>query len=495
MHERLMAVVARRSALVAAPEVGADASRRHALIARWLTLADTAGAVAGLLLVGAPATRASGVDHIGTTIAAVAFVLTCVIGARAFGLHIGETVRMGHSTVDDLPRLAAVVTAASWIFVVARALLSLPPLHARTMLALWAASFAFIVLARLVARARYRRDPAFAQKTLIVGAGDVGQLVARKLEHHPELGLRTEGLVDDGPRERRPDLDSLIVLGGVDDLPTLIEERGIERVVIAFSSTPERRVLELIRSLVGSGVQVDIVPRLFETLTPGAALDTVEGLPLVSLPPHARTRRYVLTKRAIDVVGAIVGLVLALPLMLYIAWRIKRDSPGPVLFRQRRWGKDMREFTSLKFRTMKVNTSPDAHRAYIRAAMVAPMRADGGLFKLEREDAVTPCGRWLRRTSLDEIPQLFNVLRGDMSLVGPRPCIPYEVEHFAPHHFERFSVPQGLTGLWQVTARAHASFAEALDIDVAYARGCSLWLDLKLILLTPLQMRGEGATR
>jgi lipopolysaccharide/colanic/teichoic acid biosynthesis glycosyltransferase len=156
----------------------------------------------------------------------------------------------------------------------------------------------------------------------------------------------------------------------------------------------------------------------------------------------------------------------------------------------------MREFTSLKFRTMRLGTPPDDHRDYIRAtASARPARPEGGLFKLERRDAVTDVGRWLRRTSLDELPQLINVLRGDMSLVGPRPCIPYEAEYFAPHHFERFSVPQGLTGLWQVTARAHATFAEALDIDVAYARSCSFWLDLKLVLRTPLQMIGVGATR
>ena len=149
----------------------------------------------------------------------------------------------------------------------------------------------------------------------------------------------------------------------------------------------------------------------------------------------------------------------------------------------------MRPFVSLKFRTMKVGTAEDEHREYIRSTMnPQALPQENGLFKLERGDAVTSFGRWLRKTSLDELPQLLNVLRGDMSLVGPRPCIPYETEYFEPHHLERFSVPAGLTGLWQVTARAHSTFSEALDMDVAYARATSLSLDLRLLFRTPLQL-------
>ena len=154
----------------------------------------------------------------------------------------------------------------------------------------------------------------------------------------------------------------------------------------------------------------------------------------------------------------------------------------------------MREFEVLKFRTMGVQTSDDDHRRYIATiARSEAAPADGGLFKLSREDAVTRVGRWLRRTSLDELPQLLNVLRGDMSLVGPRPCLAYELDHFAPHHFERFLVPAGLTGLWQVSARAHSTFVEALDMDVLYAQSFSLGLDLRLLCRTPLQLfRRQG---
>ena len=144
---------------------------------------------------------------------------------------------------------------------------------------------------------------------------------------------------------------------------------------------------------------------------------------------------------------------------------------------------------------MRVGADTEAHRAYIEKTMSADLAANGnGLYKLERPDAITRVGRLLRKTSLDELPQLFNVLRGDMSLVGPRPCIPYETEFFKPHHFDRFLVPAGITGLWQVTARAYATFGEALDMDVAYARGWSLGLDLRLLVQTPFAvLRGKGA--
>jgi lipopolysaccharide/colanic/teichoic acid biosynthesis glycosyltransferase len=202
-------------------------------------------------------------------------------------------------------------------------------------------------------------------------------------------------------------------------------------------------------------------------------------------------------KRAIDVLVASLALVMLAPLMVFIAIRIKRDSPGPVLFRQRRLAAGMNEFTLLKFRTMKTDTDCEAHRLYVREMMAAGTGAtsgSNGIYKLDQPE-VTSFGRWLRRTSLDELPQLINVLRGQMSLVGPRPCIPYETDIYEPHHFERFLMPQGLTGLWQVTARANSSYGEALDMDVAYVRGWSLGLDMRLLLRTPLSaIRQMSAT-
>jgi lipopolysaccharide/colanic/teichoic acid biosynthesis glycosyltransferase len=200
-------------------------------------------------------------------------------------------------------------------------------------------------------------------------------------------------------------------------------------------------------------------------------------------------------KRTVDVVGAVVLTALMAPVFAVAALAIKLDSPGPVFFRQTRLGKRQTPFTLYKFRTMSVGADTEAHRRYIARTMNADLATNGnGLYKLERPDAVTRVGRILRKTSLDELPQLVNVLKGEMSLVGPRPCIPYETDFFKPHHFDRFLVPAGITGLWQVTARAHSTFGEALDMDVAYARGWSLGLDLRLLCRTPLAVfGGRGA--
>jgi lipopolysaccharide/colanic/teichoic acid biosynthesis glycosyltransferase len=253
-------------------------------------------------------------------------------------------------------------------------------------------------------------------------------------------------------------------------------------------------VIELVRPLRDLGIQVDIVPRLFDTLGPAASIHALEGLPLIALPAARLSPFSLLVKRCIDVVGALLLLVFAAPLLAWIAWRIRRDSPGPILFRQTRLGMDMREFTLLKFRTMTTDAQPSEHRAFMRTiANRHDAQPRNGLYKFEAAH-VTAAGGRLRKTSLDELPQLWNVLRGEMSLVGPRPCIPYETENFASHHFDRFRVPQGLTGFWQVTARNRSTFAEALDMDVAYARSWSLGLDLRILLLTPMVLLRKAAT-
>jgi lipopolysaccharide/colanic/teichoic acid biosynthesis glycosyltransferase len=230
------------------------------------------------------------------------------------------------------------------------------------------------------------------------------------------------------------------------------------------------------------------VPRLFELVGPHMTVHSVEGLPLLGLPPNHASPVSRALKRALDVAVSALALIALAPLFAYVALRIRLDSAGPVFFRQTRLGTNMREFTALKFRTMKVDTDQSVHREAVRLSASGATDTEAGVYKLERSDAVTGFGRGLRRTSLDELPQLINVLRGDMSLVGPRPCIPYETENFEPHHLERFAMPQGITGLWQVTARANCTFIEALEMDVAYVRGWSLGLDLRLLLRTPLQL-------
>ncbi len=459
------------------------------LVPRALLLADFVGLSLAFLLPTVGSGRAG----------LVLFLVTLpgwFVALKAHGLYERDAARADHSTVDELVGVFHVVTIGVWMIVVTALLTGLARPDLWKLTGFWALAFAFVTGARACARAVCRRSGSYAQNTIIVGAGDIGQLVARKASKHPEYGLNVVGFVDSDPKRCRSDLDNLTVLGEPDQLRGLVERFAVERVVVAFSNDSAEETVRLVRDLADVDVHVDVVPRLFEVFAPNVTVHSVEGLALVGLPPARRAKRAErLLKRAFDIVVSAVALLLAAPVMAFIAWRVKRDSPGPVFFRQERLGVGMREFTALKFRTMKIGTDQDEHRRYIQQTAESGVGTNGnGLFKLERKDAITSSGRWLRKTSLDELPQLINVLRGEMSLVGPRPCIPYETETFKPHHFDRFLVPAGITGLWQVTARAHSTFAEALEMDVAYARGWSLGLDFRLLLRTPLQLLRQRAS-
>jgi exopolysaccharide biosynthesis polyprenyl glycosylphosphotransferase len=361
------------------------------------------------------------------------------------------------------------------------------------LIAFWLLAIVLVTAARSLARAAARKSTLYLQNTIIIGAGHIGQLTARKLLQHPEYGLNLVGFLDDRPMERRPELSHIAVLGTTRELSAIVSLLDVERVIIAFSNESDLETMSVVRKLRELDVQIDLVPRMFELVGPNVGIHSIEGLPLVGLPPVRLSPSSRLLKRTVDLVGASIALIVTAPLFAYIAVRTKLDSPGPILFRQTRLGLNMREFTAFKFRTMYVQTDDSAHREYIKQTMDSRAAVgSNGLYKLERHDSITPFGAWLRKTSLDELPQLLNVLRGDMSLVGPRPCIPYETEHFSPHQFERFLLPAGITGLWQVTARARASFGEALDMDVAYVRGWSIGLDLRLLCRTPLELLRQG---
>jgi exopolysaccharide biosynthesis polyprenyl glycosylphosphotransferase len=473
--------------------------RRGWIVRRYLVAADVLGLVTAFVITelafGAGTGAGNGADSMSEYLALLLTLPGWIVIAKLYRLYDHDEERTHHPTTDDFAGVFHLVTVGVWLLVAVAWLTRLANPEIEKMIAFWALAIALVTGARCVARTLCRHSISYLQNTIIVGAGDVGQSVARKLLRHPEYGLNLVGFVDAEPIERQPGLEHVANLGSSVELSRLVRLLDVDRVIIAFSTDSAEETLALVRSLNEVDVQIDIVPRLFELVGPSVQIDTLEGLPLVELPPSKPSRSSCLIKRAIDVVGASVGLLLTAPLFAFFAWRIRRDSPGPVFFRQTRLGIGMREFTALKFRTMRVGVDTSAHKAYIERTMdprVAP--TENGLFKPADDDAITPFGRFLRRTSLDELPQLINVLRGDMSLVGPRPCIGYETEHFLPHHFDRFLVPAGVTGLWQVTARAHATFREALDMDVAYARGWSLGLDLRLLCRTPLEAFGRRAT-
>jgi exopolysaccharide biosynthesis polyprenyl glycosylphosphotransferase len=417
-----------------------------------------------------------------------------VLLAHISGLYDRDEARTDHSTTDDVVGVFHLVTAGVWLLLLGGRLTDAAEPSFAKLSGFWLLAILLVTVGRAIGRALARRNSLYLQNVVIVGAGDVGQLVARKMLQHPEYGINLVGFVDNDPRGFRPELSQVAQLGPTERLASIVREFEVDRVLIAFSREREAETVMLVRSLRDLDVQIDVVPRLFEILGPNIVNHSIETLPLIGLPAVRISRSWQLVKRLSDIVGASVALLITAPVFIVVAALIRRDSDGPVFFRQTRLGRGMREFEALKFRTMRVNVSDAAHREYIRQTMTASAAVGAnGIYKLDRTSDVTRVGHWLRRTSLDELPQLLNVLRGDMSLVGPRPCIPYETEHFRPYHFERFLVPAGLTGLWQVAARAHSTFGESLDMDVSYARGWSLGLDLRLLCRTPFHMfRGEG---
>ncbi len=465
------------------------------LMRRALAVSDLAALSAAYVVAALAVDGGLAALYRPSTLLVLAAAPAWVLAARGLRLYGHDEKRADHATSDEFMGVVQLVTLATFGYLFLAWAHVVPRTDAARPFVFWAAAVAFVTLGRTAARLVGRRSAAYVQTAVIVGAGTVGQLVARKILQHPEYGIHLVGFIDSEPREQRPDLRDLTILGSPDRLAEIVRELNVERVIVAFSNDRHEDTLKLIRSLRGVDVQIDIVPRLFEFVGPGALVHSIEGLPLIGMPPARLSPQARLAKRAIDIAAASFALIVAAPLMAFIAFRIRMDSEGPVFFRQTRLGDGMREFTSLKFRTMRVGTSHESHRDYIRSTMQAAVRPEGtGLFKLAREREVTRFGQWLRETSLDELPQLINVLRGDMSLVGPRPCIPYEIEHFEPHHFERFSVPAGITGLWQVTARAHSSFREALEMDVAYVRSYSLALDVRLLSRTPGQLLRRHST-
>jgi exopolysaccharide biosynthesis polyprenyl glycosylphosphotransferase len=468
--------------------------RRAWLVPRSLLAADLLGLGLAYLLTTFVWGEAGAFGSFHEILVFLATLPCWAIVAKLQGLYRSDEEHAAHSTADDVLGVFYLVTIGVWVLLVATRVGGRPNPSIYALMTFWALAICILPVARTIARRACKRARAYEQNTLIVGAGEVGQLIGRKLVGHPEYGANVVGFIDRAPRARRPDLpEHLAILGGIERLADIVKCLDVERVVIAFSNEPVSELLALLRRLRQFPIQIDLVPRLFELVGPRLTVHAVEGLPLLGLPPNRVSRTSRVLKRAIDVIGASIALVVLAPVFACIALRIRLDSDGPIFSRETRLGANMKEFTALKFRTMKAETDQSVHQAAL--PRLVPANADAsensGIDMLERADPVTNFGRRLRRSSLDQLPQLINVFKGDMSLVGPRPCIPYETEMFKPHHLERFSMPQGLTGLWQVTARANCTYGEALDMDIAYVRGWSLGLDLRLLLRTPLTVLAQ----
>jgi exopolysaccharide biosynthesis polyprenyl glycosylphosphotransferase len=289
------------------------------------------------------------------------------------------------------------------------------------------------------------------------------------------------------------------VVAGLDGLPEAIRETGANEVIITDTTLSGDMLFEVMMR-VGRrrGVEFRVAPSLFNCLPRKTEVDQIGVLPVITLFREPLGQGARLVKRVFDVLAAAAALVLLSPLWVVMAVLIKLDSKGPVLYRQERVGMDGRIFLFLKFRTMRTGADDREHREYQRRYIEGRPETNLGdslrpVYKLHDDPRVTRTGRWLRRTSLDELPQLLNVLRGDMSLVGPRPPIPYEVEAYALWHRKRLDMKPGMTGLWQVSGRNRLSFDEMVRLDLFYIENWSLWLDLKIVLRTlPVLLRGDA---
>ncbi len=335
------------------------------------------------------------------------------------------------------------------------------------------------------AQAALRKRGRGLKNVVIVGAGSLGRRIMQSMVAQPDLGYRVVGFVDD---VRREDIGRFRALGPLASTSEVVGRHDVDEVIIALPAVSHQEVVRIIRHCASHNVQFRLVPDFYELSLDRVGVDYLHGIPLIGLREPSLSGWKRLTKRAVDVAVALVALALLSPVMLVVALAIKVDSPGPVVFRQQRVGRGGRQFSFYKFRSMRA----DAEDAFWR--LVEMNEVKGPIFKIRQDPRTTRVGRVIRRTSIDELPQLFNVLKGDMSLVGPRPPIPHEVERYEDWHRKRLQVSPGITGLWQVSGRSQLTFDEMVLLDLWYIDNWSLMLDLQIIARTiPAVLLERGA--
>jgi exopolysaccharide biosynthesis polyprenyl glycosylphosphotransferase len=367
------------------------------------------------------------------------------------------------------------------------------PLVYSRMMFIWAGLIivTLLSLSRLIKRwvweSRMRRGMG-VDRVLIVGAGEVGRRLMRNIVAQPELGYQVIGFVDDDPEKNSTDIGRLKALGGIDNLPQVVQEEAIDEVIITLPWMYHRKILGIMRQCEREQVRARIVPDLFQLALSQVDIEDLGGIPIIGVRAISITGWKLAFKRTSDIILSLAGLILLSPLMLLISVATKLDSPGPVLFKQVRVGKGGRSFLCYKFRSMRQGAEEERPQLADRDEAVGPT------FKIRHDPRCTRVGRFLRRTSLDELPQFYNVLRGEMSLVGPRPAIPFEVEQYQEWHRRRLEVWPGMTGLWQVSGRSRLTFDEMCLLDIYYLENWSPLLDLKIALKTiPAVLAGTGA--
>ena len=341
------------------------------------------------------------------------------------------------------------------------------------------------VVMRWVLRALRKRGWG-VDRAILVGGGEIGRAIMRNVLAQPDLGYHIEGFVDDDPNKSA--IGNFQLLGGTDQLPRLLREREIDEVIVTLPWHARDKIVRIIEMSEAAGARIKIVPDLFQLSLSQIAVDAVGGIPLIGFKETSLSYGALAIKRAMDVLFSVAVFLIGLIPMALIALCIKLTSQGPIIFAQFRVGRGGKVFTAYKFRTMRAGAEDEKNDlAHLN-------EATGPLFKIRNDPRITPVGKFLRRTSLDELPQFWNVLNGDMSLVGPRPPLPNEVAQYEEWHKRRLDVSPGLTGLWQVSGRSELTFDEMVMLDLYYIENWSPWLDIWIMLKTiPALLTARGA--
>jgi len=405
-----------------------------------------------------------------------------------FGLYRSSAASIRGASTDNAFRGFTAITVGSWLLLLVTGLVSGVDAPLSMLAVFWGVAVVAVPLGRWVSHATVWRRDTFQERTVIVGAGIVGHTLATKIAKHPEYHITLLGFLDDGepmPNGQGPEVP---IIGSLRDLEEIIQREGVNRVILAFSQARHQEFLSVARICAEYNVKVNIVPRLFEVLSSRAGVDDLEGIPLLDVAQAELGHVNMFVKRAFDLIAGSVITLCCLPFFTVIALLIKLDSAGPVYFRQERMGRNGRVFRIFKFRSMYAGAEA------MRDDLESLNEYSGPMFKIRADPRVTRVGVWLRRTSLDELPQLFNVLRGDMSLVGPRPLWVEEAKQCKGWAKKRLHITPGITGLWQVMGRSDIPFDEMVKLDYFYVTGWSLSWDIRLLFETiPAVIARRGA--
>ena len=437
-------------------------------------------------------------------------LLLFVVAIRLLSFRYGDLyrVRGEFSFVDDAMRIFK-ATAIGSLLIVAAAFLYRGGFEFRAFSyarGVFVVDFVFVLLSVGLIRLFTRSVQTFVRRrqinlipTLVVGRGHEASLFIQEMRERPALGYRVIGVIDTGDAQTKAGdtYEGVPVVGALEGLPEAIRDSGANEVIIADPQVSGDALFEvMMRCGRRRGVEFRIAPSLFNCLPRKTEIDQIGVLPMIRLFREPLSSGARILKRTSDLIMSALAIALLFPLWLLIALLIKLDSRGPVFYTQERVGMDGRLFLLYKFRTMIAGADSELHREYQRAFIAGRAEANLGnekkpTYKLLADPRITRVGKFLRKSSLDEVPQLLNVLLGDMSLVGPRPPIPYEVEAYELWHRKRLDMKPGLTGLWQVSGRNRLPFEEMVRLDLFYIENWSLLLDLQIILRTVFVMLGR----